>query len=137
MIKKLLYFTVFILTLTGCKHDPLKIESRTVNEINLIEVAHHYLNESIDVWKLDDKQTPNLLHDLENAHPVRKKRIFTCHEVSITYKNENKERFITDGRFLERISDKTQYELDIDQNLITKYWGISEKEFCVKKGFKD
>ena len=108
MIKKILYTLLLFALLQSCKHPPLLIESRTVKEIRLIEVAHHYLNESLDIWPLETKQIPNLLNDLENAHPVRKKRIFTCHELSILYKDGTEQRFITDGRFLERTSDKTQ-----------------------------
>ena len=70
MKQRLVQLIFIIICLSGCKHDPLKIEAREVDEIELIEVAHHYLNESIDVWKIDHKQIPNLLHDLENAKPV-------------------------------------------------------------------
>ena len=108
-----------------------------VHSIELVEVEHHYVNESIDVLLLDGKKKNELITDLTNAEPLLKHRIFSCHELCIHYNDGRQERFITDGEYMERINDKKKFSLEMDENLITKYWGISERDFCIKKGHHD
>ena len=132
------FCTVFLsFILLGCTHVALKINAKKVSAIDLVEIEHHYLNESSDVRPISHEVIDNFLHDLSNAEPILNHKIFSCHEVIIHYTNGSEERFITDGKYLERIKDSTKFALEMDKNLITKYWGISEREFCVKRGHKD
>lgn len=137
MKAKFFYILIAISTLTGCHHDPINIHNDDVSSIELIEVEHHYLNESIDVLPLQGQSKDKLLSDLIDAEPILNRRIFSCHELSIHYKDGSQERFITDGKYIERIKDKKKFCLDVSENLITKYWGITEKEFCIKRGHTD
>ena len=115
----------------------IKIMAQDIELIELIEIEHHYVNESLDILLLDDKLQNDFVKDLTNAAPISSRRIFSCHEICIHYKNGEQERFITDGEYMERIKDKTKFSLEMNKNLITKYWGISERDFCLKHGHKD
>ena len=137
MTLKFFSLLTLLLLLNGCKHGPITIEAKDVEKIELIEIEHHYANESLDISLLNDDLKKDFLSDLTNASPISNHRIFTCHEVSIHYKDGTEERFITDGKFMERIKDKKKFALEMEKNLITKYWGISERDFCIKKGHTD
>ena len=137
MKMKFFYVSAIILCLTACNHGPIKIKAKNIEKIELIEIEHHYANESLDISELDNNLVLPFIKDLTNATPISSRRIFTCHELCIHYKDGTQERFITDGKFMERIKDKTKFSLDMETNLITKYWGISERDFCIKQGHKD
>jgi hypothetical protein len=137
MKAKFFYHIFLISILSACGHAPINIDSNDVSSIKLIEVQHHYLNETIDILTLKKELESSLLEELQDAEPASNLRIFSCHELCVHYKDGKEERFITDGKYIERINDKTKFRLGVTENLITKYWGISEKEFCIKKGHKD
>ena len=96
---KFFYLFTLLLLLNGCKHGPITIEAQDVEKIELIEIEHHYANESLDISLLNDDLKKDFLSDLTNASPISNHRIFTCHEVSIHYKDGTEERFITDGKY--------------------------------------
>ena len=58
------FFSLFtlLLLLNGCKHGPITIEAKDVEKIELIEIEHHYANESLDISLLND--------DLKKEHAV-------------------------------------------------------------------
>ena len=134
---KSFYLFAIIISFTACNHDPLEIKATDIEKIELIEIEHHYANESLDISVLNSNLQDQFINDLTNATPISSHRIFTCHELCLHYKNGTQERFITDGKIMERIKDKKKFSLDMEKNLITKYWGISERDFCVKQGHKD
>jgi hypothetical protein len=138
MTAKFFYPSLLLLFFSACQHPPIKIKEKNVNKIELIEIEHHYANESLDISILYPEFNKELINDLNNAVPISNHRIFSCHELSIHYKNGHEERYITDGKFIERIKDKKKFKLvDLEKNLITKYWGISERDFCIKKGHQN
>ncbi len=129
-------FTALTLFFFSC-HPPMNIDGEHVDRIVLVEVAHHYTNESHDTLPLLNENINEMVKDLNEAETVINHRIFSCHELSIHFLDGHEERYITDGKHLERISDKEQFEFIIDDNFITKYWGVSERDFCIKKGYSD
>lgn len=131
-----LFYITIALFIFSC-HPPIQLDASKIDRIELVEVEHHYGNESIDTLPLQVNNLPAMVKDLNEAEPVTNHRIFSCHELSIHFMDGHEERFITDGKHLERIKDKEQFEFIIEENFITKYWGISERDFCIKRGYRD
>jgi hypothetical protein len=129
-----LFGSILLFSCGRIKNHSFSINPDEVQEVALVRVEHHYHNEDIDHITLPDSLKTAFFESFNNSFELRYYKIGTCYELRIIYKNGESERFITDGRYMERIDENMFYKFLGQTNVIKKFWGIGLKERCVKQG---
>lgn len=109
------------------------INPNDVASIELIQVKHPYLGGIVNTIKLDSLLIPNFLKDFSDKKAEICK-FYSCFVIKIHLKNNQRIIYRTNGHDLEKFNDSnalaTYYKLNIEENIITKYWGIPEEQMC-------
>lgn len=135
MIKLIIFSGVIsILGFIGCTQTSKRtIDPKSVDSIVLVQVTHPYLGKRLHSTKLPDSSFKNFLIDFTSKHPEICD-FYSCYVIKIFLKNGKLISYRTDGVVFEKFIDADEvgsvFIQDDTINLITKYWGIPEKEFC-------
>lgn len=129
-----LIFIVFLLgAITSCREKyNLRVNHDDIDYIELVWVEHHYHNETPDHFKLPEDKMQAFMDDFEHAHEIDSPNKNTCFEIVFYLKNGDYLNYASNGRFLLDIRHGSYFEFGTKQNLITKYWGLHERDHCLK-----
>jgi len=121
---------IIILYCTSCKRA---INPGNVDSISLIQVDHPYIGHRVDSTLLTKELIPDFIDDFANKKETVVK-FYSCYVIKIRLKDGQLISYRTNGRAFEKFKDENTgaiyFLLNDTINLVTKYWGISEKQFC-------
>ena len=113
------------------------IEPGNVDSIELIQVDHPYLGSRVGRKILEKKYWAEFLHDFADKREELVK-FYSCYVIKIHMKGQPLLSYRTNGQLFEVFKDDSAggryFKLNQDTNLVTKYWGIREAQFCDTAG---
>lgn len=133
---KVLVYVFILVILFSCSSDSHKffdIKYEDVNKVSLHWKQHHYTNEDSDYYVLEEKNIEPFVTDFNDLRPTLKKDFNSCYEVVFEYIDNTQEVFKCDGELLKNPHNSKVYKILLKENIITKYWGIRKRDFCLKK----
>ena len=134
MKRSIFWFTVLLCTIYSCKREvDFKIDYEDVDKVELVWVEHHYLNPTQDHYILSDSLTKRFILDFNRVKEIDPPNKTTCFELVLYFRDGRESRYVTNGEMLLNIKTGEYFQFRSRENMITKFWGIPEREFCIKE----
>lgn len=133
---KIVTWVVLLINCIACSsadHKFFNIKSEDVNRVRLHWMKHHYTNEDSDYYSLEEKHIEDFVMDFNDLRPTLTEDFNACYEIVIEYIDNTQEIYKCDGEFLKNPHNDKVYKILLKDNIITKYWGIRKKDFCLKQ----
>ena len=132
MLRTSVLFVCIASILFSCKENHLQLSENNVEKIELVWVAHHYHNPEVDYYELNPEVFNEFMDVFNGAEQLSPPVDYTCFEIVVYWKDGGKENYITNGEIIRRVRTGEYFAFNMDYNVITHFWGIPEKDFCVK-----
>ena len=128
-----LYVIFFLCSCNNTSTTFFALKTEDVDGIVLHWKEHHYHNDSSDFIKLDQESLEEFIEEFNQFEVNAELHLENkCYELLINYVDGTTEIFDFDGhRVISRVNGHHYTCID-QENLITKFWNITEKDFCVK-----
>ncbi len=133
---KILIYVVILMGILSCSsggHKFFDIKLEDVSQVRLHWKQHHYTNEDSDYYPIEEKEIQNFILEFNDLRPTLKNDFNSCYEVVIDYVDHTQEIYKCDGVLLKNPHNNKIYKIVAKENLITKYWGIRKRDFCLKQ----
>ena len=110
------------------------IKEDEVDKIVLHWEEHHYHNQIADNILLDGSKVAAFVQEFNDVKSVEDDLDLehNCFQLHIYYWDGLVDKYKFDGHFIKNMQNHNYYVLSDEDNLITKYWGLNERDFCVK-----
>jgi hypothetical protein len=83
---------------------------------------------TIKTFKLDSKRYSDFLNDINDAEKVGLRKLLVCYSITIRTTDKKELKIRGRGNLITISPDDIYYQ--IDQDILKKYWGIDQGEFC-------
>jgi hypothetical protein len=111
----------------------IETSGNNIDSIVLVQVAHPYLGHRLGSSTLDNIWVANFISDFSDKHEEIIK-FYSCYVIKIFYKDGHFISYRTNGKCFEKFKDNNEsaiyFKLNKNINIITKYWGLPEGQFC-------